>query len=74
MSNFSPKLEDSDEKQLNHLINESSPNFGLLASNELTRRTLRKLDESTQRSNRTMILLTIAILFLTAILVGMGLE
>lgn len=42
MSNFSPKLEEANEVYLLHLINESSPQFGSLASDELTRRESKK--------------------------------
>ena len=51
MSNFAPKLEDSEDKQLWHLINESSPHYGSLASDELTRRALNKLQGTIKTFN-----------------------
>ena len=46
MSNFAPKLEDSNDDQLRHSINEHNPHFASLSSDELTRRTLNKLEET----------------------------
>jgi hypothetical protein len=46
MSNFHPKIQDSTKEQLLHIINESSPIFGPLASDELTRRAIKELNES----------------------------
>ena len=51
MTNFSPKLEDSKDDQLWQLINQSSPHYGSLASDELTRRTLNKLQETIRTFN-----------------------
>ncbi len=51
MSNFSPQLQDSKENQLWQLINQSSPHYGSLASDELTRRALNKLQETIQAFN-----------------------
>ena len=51
MSNFSPKLEDSKDDQLWQLINQSSPHYGSLASDELTRRALNKLQETIKTFN-----------------------
>ena len=47
MSNFSPKLENSTDEQLRYSINEHNPNFASLSSDELTRRSLDKLRETT---------------------------
>lgn len=76
MTNFSPKLQDSTEDQLWQLINHSSPHYGSLASDELTRRALNKLQETiktfnTQSSNQTeeMIRLTKWITALTGVMV-----
>lgn len=76
MTNFSPKLQDSTEDQLRQLINQSNPHYGSLASDELTRRALNKLQETiknfnTQSSNQTeeMIRLTKWITALTAVMV-----
>lgn len=46
MSNFSPKLEDATDEQLMHMVNELSPTFTVLASDELTRRTVGKLEKT----------------------------
>jgi hypothetical protein len=47
MTNFSPKLEDQSDIQLRNNINENhSPDFASLSSDELTRRSLAKLQES----------------------------
>ena len=51
MSNFSPQLQDSKENQLWQLINQSSPHYGSLASDELTRRALNKLQETIKSFN-----------------------
>ncbi|MDO8686808.1 MAG: hypothetical protein Q7K11_01195 [Candidatus Berkelbacteria bacterium] len=51
MSNFSPELQDSKENQLWQLINQSSPHYGSLASDELTRRALNKLQETIKSFN-----------------------
>lgn len=52
MSNFSPKLQDSTEDELLHMINELNPTFTILASDELTRRVLRKLQKTIEISNK----------------------
>ena len=67
MTNFTPQLEDATDDQLKHLIGEASPNFASLASDELTRRVSKKL-------NIAMIVLTLAILVLTAVLVWQGVK
>ena len=76
MSNFAPKLQDSNDDQLWHLINESSPHYGSLASDELTRRSLNKLRETMQvfneqssRQTEKMIKLTRWIVGLTIVMV-----
>lgn len=76
MTNFSPNLEDSTDEQLWQLINQSSPHYGSLASDELTRRALNKLQETIkifniQSSTQTekMIRLTKWITVLTAVMV-----
>lgn len=76
MSNFYPKLQDSTDDQLWHLINESNPVYSSLASDELTRRGLNKLQETIkifngQSSEHTekMIRLTWGIIGLTIIMV-----
>lgn len=48
MPNFSPKLEEQSDDQLRSNINEKhTPEFALLSSDELTRRSLDKLRETT---------------------------
>jgi hypothetical protein len=82
VSNFAPKLQDSTDDQLWHLINESSPHFSVLASDELTRRSLVKLQKNIDKFNKTstkqtekMIVLTRWIVGLTiAMLVGLGIQ
>ncbi len=46
MSNFSPKLQDATDNQLMYMVNELNPTFAALASDELTRRTFNKLQET----------------------------
>lgn len=79
MANFAPKVEDATDKQLSHWVNESSPHYGKLASDEWTRRNLDKLreaidrfDEQSSRQTKKMIMLTWFIVTLTIVLV-MGL-
>jgi len=82
MSNFSPKLEESTEEQLNYSINEHDPRFSVLSSNELTRRALNNLEktiktfnEKTSKETKVMLFLTYFIAFLTAIMViGLGIQ
>lgn len=79
MSNFAPKLEDSEDSQLWHLINESSPHYGSLASDELTRRTLNELqgtikvfNEQSSKQTDKLVRLTWWIVGLTiAMLIGL---
>ena len=51
MSNFSPKLQDATDDQLLFMVNELTPTFTVLASDELTRRTLKKLQRTVELSN-----------------------
>lgn len=75
MSNFSPKLEKATNDQLLYMINELSPNFTILASDELTRRTLEKLqdtiriynDQSARQTDK-LINLTWGIIVLTVLM------
>lgn len=46
MSNFSPKIEDSTEKELYFSINEHDPRFSVISSNELTKRSLDNLEKT----------------------------
>ena len=76
MSTFSPKIEDSTEKQLSFIINELDARYGAIASNELLKRAVNKLEETIkvfneQSSKQTdkMLFLTYLIAFLTSVMV-----
>lgn len=76
MSNFSPKLEDATDEQLMHMVNELDFRVVPLASDELTRRSVGKLQEIIQRLNeqsskqtQKMIRLTWWIVGLTIVMV-----
>jgi len=76
MSNFSPKLEDADEKQLYYWVNEVAHSIASLASDELSRRISSKLQKTIENFNQEsskqtekMIRLTWWIVGLTVILV-----
>ncbi len=76
MTNFSPKLQDSDDEKLWHYINESSPHYGSLASDELTRRSLKDLqktmadlDKSTSDYSHRLLGLTLLLLIATVALI-----
>lgn len=77
MSNFSPKLEDATDEQLKHSTNEHNPHYAALSSDELTRRTLSKLqetikkfDEQSSKQTGKLVLLTWWIVGLTLVLVS----
>jgi len=76
MVNFSPKLEDAKNDQLRDWINNHQPNFGKLSSDELTRRTIVKLEETikkfnvrTSKQTEKLIQLTWGIIGLTIVMV-----
>lgn len=76
MVNFSPKLQDSNDDKLWQLINESSPQYGSLASDELTRRNLKKLratinefNSKSSEQTQKMIILTKWIVGLTIVMI-----
>jgi uncharacterized Rmd1/YagE family protein len=76
MSNFSPKLEEATDQQLMHMVNELDFRVVPLASDELTRRSVKKLHETIQTSNeqsskqtQKMIRLTWWIIGLTVVMV-----
>lgn len=71
MSNFAPKLEDSTDDQLWQLINQSSPHYGSLASDELTRRALNKLQETIKTFNEQSSKQTDKLVWLTWWIVGL---
>jgi len=51
MSNFSPKLQDATDEQLMHMVNELDFRVVPLASDELTRRTIKKLEKTIEVFN-----------------------
>ena len=51
MSNFSPKLQDATDEQLMNMVNELYFRVVPLASDELTRRTIRKLEKTIEVFN-----------------------
>ena len=82
MSNFAPKLEEATDEQLRYWINEFDFRVVPLASDELTRRTLNKLqktievfNEESSKQTQRMIRLTWLIAGLTvAMLVGLVIQ
>ncbi len=76
MSNFSPKLEDATDEQLMHMVNELDFRVVPLASDELTRRTVKTLEktissfnEQSSKQTDKMIRLTWWIVCLTIVMV-----
>jgi len=76
MSNFSPKLQDATDDELVHMVNELDFRVVPLASDELTRRSIRKLEKTIQQYNKQtskqtqkMIRLTWGIVGLTVVMV-----
>ena len=76
MSNFSPKLEDATDEQLMHMVNELDFRVVPLASDELTRRAIKKLEKTIQvfnnqssKQTRKIITLTKWIVVLTVVMV-----
>ncbi len=76
MSNFSPKLQDATDDELMHMVNELDFRIAPLASDELTRRTIRgmettikKFNKQASRQTQKMIQLTWGIIFLTIVMV-----
>ncbi len=70
MSNFSTKLEDASEGELKHWVNEGDFHIVPVASEELTRRSLERLqktiessDKNTLRYSRRLIDLTVLLFF-----------
>ena len=63
MSNFSPKLEDATDEQLMRMINELDPNYVQLASNELSKRAIKKMHSEMTVLTWVIIGLTAATLF-----------
>lgn len=75
MNNFFPKIEEASVEQLKKWVNETSPNFGSLASDELTRLSLDNLrvtmeisNDQSSRQTSKMVLLTWWIVFLTIVM------
>ncbi|MDB5266178.1 MAG: hypothetical protein JWM39_891 [Parcubacteria group bacterium] len=73
MSNFPTSLKSSTDDQLWDYINNSSPQFGSLASDELTRRSLKELTESLEKSSSSTDRYNKALFFLTFQLFVIGL-
>jgi len=71
MSNFSPKLEDATDEQLMHMVNELDFRVVPLASDELTRRSVGKLQEIIQRLNEQSSKQTLKMIRLTWWIVGL---
>jgi len=76
MSNFSPKLEEATDDQLKYMINELDFRVVPLASDELTRRALNKLqkrievfNKQSSKQTKKMIRLTWGIVCLTIIMI-----
>ena len=53
MSNFSPKLQDATDEQLMNMINELDFRAVPLASDELTRRSIEKLNQTMEKMDKT---------------------
>jgi len=68
MSNFSPKLEDATDEQLKYWINENDFRVVPLASDELTRRALKKLQETIEKLDKNTTRYSWALFCLTFLL------
>jgi len=71
MSNFSPKLQDATDEQLMHMVNELDFRVVPLASDELTRRTIRKLEKTMENFNNQSSRQTEKLIKLTRWIVGL---
>ncbi|MDD5721576.1 MAG: hypothetical protein PHT16_04030 [Candidatus Pacebacteria bacterium] len=71
MSNFSPKLEDATDEQLMHMVNELDFRVVPLASDELTRRTVKKLEKTIQAFNEQSSKQTDKMIYFTWWIVGL---
>jgi hypothetical protein len=78
--NFAKNLEDASEEELLVWINTLDPNYTKLASDELTRRTLKSLDKATkenarqaQESSRKMETFTMALFIIGMVQILVGL-
>jgi len=71
MSNFSPKLEDATDEQLMHMVNELDFRVVPLASDELTRRTINKLEKTITVFNKQSSKQTDQLVQLTRWIVGL---
>ena len=82
MSNFSPKLQDATDEQLMNMVNELYFRVVPLASDELTRRTIRKLEKTIEvfnnqssRQTERLVKLTWWIVGLTIVMViGLAMQ
>jgi len=71
MSNFSPKLEDATDEQLMYMINKLDPRYATLASDELTRRTVKKLEKAIRVFNDQSLIQTEKLIKLTWGIIGL---
>lgn len=71
MSNFSPKLENATDEELMNMINELDLRVVPLASDELTRRTIRRLREIIETFNKQSSKQTQKMIQLTRYIVGL---
>ena len=71
MSNFSPKLEDATDEELMNMINELDFRVVPLASDELTRRTIKRLRETIETFNKQSWKQTQKMIQLTRYIVGL---
>ena len=71
MSNFSPKLENATDEELMNMINELDFRVVPLASDELTRRTIRRLRETIETFNKQSSKQTQKMIQLTRYIVGL---
>lgn len=81
MSNFSPKLEEATDEQLRHGINEHNPHYAQVESDELTRRSLSKLQRTIEVFNKKsskqtniIIGLTIALFIVAIVQIYFGID
>ena len=71
MSNFSPKLEDATDEELMNMINELDFRVVPLSSDELTRRTIKRLRETIETFNKQSWKQTQKMIQLTRYIVGL---
>ncbi len=79
MNNFNPKLQDATDEELMSMVNKLVPTFATLASDELTRRSIKKLNETiikgaeqSEKSTKTTEDFTRAMYLLTVVQILIG--